>query len=110
MQPCIRRFPSQGETYPMKFLMFLFGLRRTWLRMFARRPLNELTVRTIGPDAHGIANVIEPNGVIEVLREREEHIRLLLNSTAEAIYGIDLQGCCTFANSTCARLLWTCTP
>jgi PAS domain S-box-containing protein len=110
MQPCIRRFPSQGETYPMKFLMFLFGLRRTWLRMFARRPLNELTVRTIGPDAHGIANVIEPNGVIEVLREREEHIRLLLNSTAEAIYGIDLQGCCTFANSTCARLLWYADP
>ncbi len=73
--------------------------------MFARRPLNELTVRTIGPDAHGIADVIEPNGVIEVLREREEHIRLLLDSTAEAIYGIDLRGCCTFANPACARLL-----
>ena len=37
--------------------------------------------------------------------EREERIRLLLDSTAEAIYGIDLSGVCTFCNSACARLL-----
>jgi two-component system, cell cycle sensor histidine kinase and response regulator CckA len=39
------------------------------------------------------------------LRQSEERIRLLLNSTAEAIYGIDLQGNCTFANPRCALLL-----
>jgi two-component system CheB/CheR fusion protein len=37
--------------------------------------------------------------------EREERIRLLLDSTAEAIYGIDLNGICTFCNLACARLL-----
>jgi two-component system CheB/CheR fusion protein len=37
--------------------------------------------------------------------EREERIRLLLDSTAEAIYGIDLTGACIFCNSACARLL-----
>jgi len=37
--------------------------------------------------------------------EREERIRLLLDSTAEAIYGIDLSGVCIFCNSSCARLL-----
>jgi len=37
--------------------------------------------------------------------EREERIRLLLDSTAEAIYGIDLSGACIFCNSACARLL-----
>jgi two-component system CheB/CheR fusion protein len=37
--------------------------------------------------------------------EREERIRLLLDSTAEAIYGIDLSGICTFCNPACARLL-----
>lgn len=37
--------------------------------------------------------------------EREERIRLLLDSTAEAIYGIDLNGVCTFCNSACARIL-----
>jgi two-component system, chemotaxis family, CheB/CheR fusion protein len=39
------------------------------------------------------------------IADREERIRLLLDSTAEAIYGIDLTGVCTFCNSTCARLL-----
>ena len=39
------------------------------------------------------------------IAEREERIRLLLDSTAEAIYGIDLSGVCTFCNAACARLL-----
>lgn len=39
------------------------------------------------------------------IAEREERIRLLLDSTAEAIYGIDLSGVCIFCNSSCARLL-----
>jgi two-component system CheB/CheR fusion protein len=39
------------------------------------------------------------------IAEREERIRLLLDSTAEAIYGIDLSGVCTFCNSACAKLL-----
>ncbi len=39
------------------------------------------------------------------IAEREERIRLLLDSTAEAIYGIDLSGACIFCNSACARLL-----
>ena len=37
--------------------------------------------------------------------DREEQIRLLLDSTAEAIYGVDLSGVCTFCNPACARLL-----
>lgn len=39
------------------------------------------------------------------IAEREERIRLLLDSTAEAIYGIDLSGVCIFCNTACARLL-----
>jgi diguanylate cyclase (GGDEF)-like protein/PAS domain S-box-containing protein len=39
------------------------------------------------------------------LQEREDLVRLLLESTAEAIYGVDSEGCCTFANPACARLL-----
>jgi two-component system CheB/CheR fusion protein len=37
--------------------------------------------------------------------DREERIRLLLDSTAEAIYGVDLNGLCIFCNAACARLL-----
>ena len=39
------------------------------------------------------------------IADREERIRLLLDSTAEAIYGIDLSGRCIFCNAACARLL-----
>ncbi len=35
----------------------------------------------------------------------EERIRLLLDSTAEGIYGVDNQGNCTFSNAACARML-----
>ena len=41
----------------------------------------------------------------EALRESEDKLRLLLDSTAEAIYGIDVKGCCTFANPACVRAL-----
>jgi two-component system CheB/CheR fusion protein len=41
----------------------------------------------------------------EEIADREERIRLLLDSTAEAIYGIDLSGRCIFCNAACARLL-----
>ncbi len=39
------------------------------------------------------------------LQESEEKYRLLLNSTAEAIYGIDLNGNCTFCNPATVKLL-----
>jgi PAS domain S-box-containing protein len=39
------------------------------------------------------------------LRESEERTRLLLDSTAEAIFGVDLEGRCTFCNRSTLRLL-----
>ncbi len=41
----------------------------------------------------------------EQLRESEERTRLLLNSASEGIYGIDLEGNCTFSNPACQRML-----
>jgi two-component system, sensor histidine kinase and response regulator len=41
----------------------------------------------------------------EALHESEERIRLLLDSTAEAIYGMDRDGKCTFCNPATLRLL-----
>jgi PAS domain S-box-containing protein len=38
-------------------------------------------------------------------QESEERVRLLLDSTAEAIYGLDLKGNCTLCNEACVRLL-----
>ncbi len=39
------------------------------------------------------------------LVDSEAQVRLLLNSTAEAIYRLDLQGNCVFCNPACLRLL-----
>jgi len=41
----------------------------------------------------------------ESLKKSEEQIRMLLDSTAEAIYGQDLDGKCTFVNVACIRIL-----
>jgi diguanylate cyclase (GGDEF)-like protein/PAS domain S-box-containing protein len=37
--------------------------------------------------------------------EQQEQYALLLNSTAEGIYGVDTDGICTFVNSACLRML-----
>ena len=42
-------------------------------------------------------NVRRRKSAQEALRESEERFRLLLNSTAEAIYGVDTKGDCVFA-------------
>jgi two-component system sensor histidine kinase/response regulator len=41
----------------------------------------------------------------EALHESEERVRLILDSAAEAIFGIDRLGYCTFSNSATLRLL-----
>jgi PAS domain S-box-containing protein len=52
-----------------------------------------------------LSNITARKKAEEATRESEEQVRLLLESTAEAIYGVDLDGNCTFANPACLRLL-----
>src|SRR5690606_34194688 len=44
------------------------------------------------------------------LLKSEEQVRLLLNSTAEGIYGIDRKGACTFINRSALKLLGFLSP
>jgi PAS domain S-box-containing protein len=41
----------------------------------------------------------------ELIRRKEARIRLLLQSASEGIYGVDLEGKCTFCNPSCCSLL-----
>lgn len=50
-------------------------------------------------------DITERRKAEEELHENSEKINLLLNSAAEAIYGLDKDGNCTFCNSACLRLL-----
>jgi diguanylate cyclase (GGDEF)-like protein/PAS domain S-box-containing protein len=45
------------------------------------------------------------HAALNALRDSEARVRLLLDSTSEAIYGTDTQGICTFANPACVRML-----
>ncbi|MBW8328846.1 MAG: EAL domain-containing protein [Thiobacillus sp.] len=42
---------------------------------------------------------------LAALRESEERFRLLLDSSPEAIFGVDTQGLCTFVNPACLNML-----
>ncbi|NNM24566.1 MAG: PAS domain S-box protein, partial [Phycisphaerales bacterium] len=50
-------------------------------------------------------DITQRRATYEELRLRDERIRSLLDATAEGIYGLDMEGRCTFANESCARLL-----
>jgi two-component system, cell cycle sensor histidine kinase and response regulator CckA len=63
------------------------------LPLAARRALQEKTTRD------------ERERAIRSLRQSEERVRLLLDSTTEAVYGIDVEGNCTFCNAASVRLL-----
>lgn len=52
-----------------------------------------------------VRDISERIRVEQALRASEEHVRLVLDSTAEAIYGLDLNGDCTFCNRACVELL-----
>jgi PAS domain S-box-containing protein len=75
------------------------------VEVFAHQQLSLAAFGAVGAVAQRIGIGIERIRAVAALREREEHIRLLLDSTAEGIYGIDAGGFCTFANAACARML-----
>ncbi len=47
----------------------------------------------------------ERSQLLTALQKSQDQLRLLLDSTAEAIYGTDLDGICTFCNTACLTLL-----
>ncbi len=71
--------------------------------------LNSTTRRDSAGNIVGVVgigqDITERKRAEQHLRESEEQIRLLLDSTAEAIFGIDLQGNCLFLNPSCVKML-----
>jgi PAS domain S-box-containing protein len=51
------------------------------------------------------AEIIERTRAEQAMRESVDRVRLLLDSTGEAIFGLDQDGLCTFCNAACLRLL-----
>lgn len=60
----------------------------------------------LGLTAHAFNSMVrEIDRRARLVQESEEWIRLLLNCTEEGIYGVDLEGNCTFVNRACVRML-----
>ncbi|MEJ2645222.1 MAG: EAL domain-containing protein [Gammaproteobacteria bacterium] len=55
--------------------------------------------------AHEAALAVHTHMLRVQQRNQETQVRLLMEYTAEAIYGADLQGRCTFVNPACVRML-----
>jgi PAS domain S-box-containing protein len=74
-----------------------------WLEKSAKAFFDEQgkLLRMIGM----VANITERKRAEQAQRESEDKLRLLLDSTGEAIYGIDLEHRCTFCNLACLRIL-----
>lgn len=54
----------------------------------------------------GVLNdITERKQAEQAAKESQETVQLLLDSIAEAIYGIDQSGCCTFVNRACMEML-----
>ena len=67
-------------------------------------PILDAEGKTIGASAI-VRDVHQLRRAQRDLAEREAHIRLLLDSTAEGIIGLGPDGLCTFVNPSCARML-----
>jgi PAS domain S-box-containing protein len=96
-----KRLLAEGS---LRNLELRFRMRDGSVRVgFASAELIELDGQ---PCVLGVtADVTEHKRAEEALRESEDKLRLLLDSTAEAIYGIDLEHRCTFCNPACVRAL-----
>ena len=69
------------------------------------RPFDRDAMQTLASVTGAVAQFIERQRAEEALRDREEQVRLLLDSIDEAIYGVDLNGICTLANRACLEQL-----
>jgi PAS domain S-box-containing protein len=99
----VDQLTPQNSTSQVSYRMLRPEGSVVWLEKSARGFFDEQgkLLRMIGM----VANITERKLAEQAQRESEEKLRLLLDSTAEAIYGIDLEYRCTFCNLSCLRAL-----
>ncbi|MGZ7057788.1 MAG: PAS domain-containing hybrid sensor histidine kinase/response regulator [Candidatus Angelobacter sp.] len=105
VEDAIRKVIAGGGEYAQQYRVVWPNGTTFWVDAHGVMVRNESThMLGIGVD------ITDLKKTEQSLQESEERYLLLLNSTAEAIYGLDLEGNCTFCNPACLRLLGYATP
>jgi PAS domain S-box-containing protein len=103
IQNAAREALRTGTSWELDMELVVPGSTTKW--MIARgEPVRDADGQIIG--LRGTAqDITARKRAEEALHESEEKLRLILDSTAEAICGVDLDGRCTFCNPACLRAL-----
>jgi len=97
-----RRVLESNSVHTREEVLTAGGPTRTYLA--TKGPYHDTEGRAIG--IIGISRDITDRKLAEEeLRSQKEMLALLLDSTAESIYGVDTENRCTFANKACAQIL-----
>ncbi len=100
VEGAIRRVISGGQEYAEQYRVLRPDGTVRWI------DAHGVMVRTGSLHMLGIGvDITELKHTQQLLQESEGKYRLLLNSTAEAIFGLDLEGNCTFCNPSLLRQL-----
>ncbi len=102
-------FKDVGRTMLIILVPLIIVMILLWI-IFLRREIKRRTTRLYQEFAehqHTLNNLKEKQHLLE---HSEQQIRLLLNSTAEGIYGVDIDNNCTFVNKSALKLLGYKTP
>ncbi|MCU0841619.1 MAG: PAS domain S-box protein [Thiobacillaceae bacterium] len=95
--------PAEAAERPLLMAMALFGLTLGTANIAA------LVSRTRDRMVRATMDLIVANKRVQdqqqALRDSQERLRLVLDTAAEAIVGVDLDGRCIFANRSCVDLL-----
>ncbi len=99
------KFISNPSARLMGVGRHLFGLKKDGSQFPVEVGLSPIRINDETLILTSIIDITERKKGQETLRKSEDQIRLLLNSTAEGIYGVDMNGNCTFVNLSCLRIL-----
>jgi len=102
LDKAFKRALETGESYDLELRLITPAGVEKWVRTIGHAELSHGKVTRLYGN---IADISKSKTIHDQLKSREKQNRLLLNSTAEGIYGIDMNGTCTFCNTAALNIL-----